>query len=93
MDDKINVLKEKLGEDGLDRLAGLSDKCFFFKKEDIKDYSIQCSLSEKSILIADKSHFIPVDLTSDTTIQAEEPRRSFRCSFTIVDKQEERYNA
>lgn len=93
MDDKINVLKEKLGEDGLDRLAGLSDKCFFIKKEDIKEYSIQCPLSEKSILIADKSHFIPVDLTSDTTIQAEEPRRSFRCSFTIVDEQEERYNA
>lgn len=31
MDDKINILKEKLGEDGLDRLAGLSDKCFFIK--------------------------------------------------------------
>lgn len=93
MDDKINILKEKLGEDGLDRLAGLSDKCFFIKKEDIKEYSHQRPLVEKSILVADKSHFIPVDLTSDTTIQAEESRRSFRCSFTIVDKQEERYNA
>lgn len=84
MDDKINILKEKLGEDGLDRLAGLSDKCFFFKKEDIKEYSNQRLLVEKSIL---------VDLTSDTTTQKEEPKRSFRCSFTIVDKQEERYNA
>lgn len=93
MDDKINILKEKLGEDGLDRLAGLSDKCFFIKKEDIKEYSHQRPLVEKSILVADKSYFIPVDLTSDTTIQAEESRRSFRCSFTIVDKQEERYNA
>lgn len=93
MDDKINILKEKLGEDGLDRLAGLADKCFFIKKEDIKEYSHQRPLVEKSILVADKSHFIPVDLTSDTTIQAEESRRSFRCSFTIVDKQEERYNA
>lgn len=93
MDDKINILKEKLGEDGLDRLAGLSDKCFIIKKEDIKEYFNQHSLVEKSILVADKSRFIPVDLTSDTTIQAEEPRRSFRCSFAIVDKQEERYNA
>lgn len=84
MDDKINILKEKLGEDGLDRLAGLFDKCFFFKKEDIKEYSNQRLLVEKSIL---------VDLTSDTTTQKEEPKRSFRCSFTIVDKQEERYNA
>ena len=72
MDDKINILKEKLGEDGLDRLAGLSDKCFFIKKEDIKEYSNQHSLVEKNILVADKSRFIPVDLTSDTTIQAEE---------------------
>lgn len=31
MDDKMNMLKETLGEDGLDRLAGLSDKCFFIK--------------------------------------------------------------
>lgn len=93
MDDKINILKEKLGEDGLDRLAGLPDKCFFIKKEDIKEYSHQRPLVEKSILVADKSYFIPVDLTSDTTIQAEESRRSFRCSFTIVDKQEELYNA
>lgn len=93
MDDKINILKEKLGEDGLDRLAGLSDKCFFIKKEDIKEYSHQRPLVEKSILVADKSHFIPVDLTSDTTTQEEEPRRNFRCSFTIVDKQKERYNA
>lgn len=93
MDDKINILKEKLGEDGLDRLAGLSDKCFFIKKEDIKEYSNQHSLVGKSIFVADKSHFIPVDLTSDTTTQKEEPKRSFRCSFTIVDKQEERYNA
>lgn len=93
MDDKINILKEKLGEDGLDRLAGLSEKCFFIKKEDIKEYTNQHSLVEKNILVADKSRFIPVDLTSDTTIQAEEPRRNpFRCSFTIVDKQEECYN-
>lgn len=93
MDDKINILKEKLGEDGLDRLAGLSDKCFFIKKEDIKEYSNQHSLVGKSIFVADKSHFIPVDLTSDTTTQKEEPKRGFRCSFTIVDEQEERYNA
>lgn len=93
MDDKINILKEKLGEDGLDRLAGLSCKFFFIKKEDIKEYSHQRPLVKESILVADKSHFIPVDLTSDTTTQEEEPPRSFRCSFTIVDKQEERYNA
>lgn len=93
MDDKINILKEKLGEDGLDRLAGLSCKCFFIKKEDIKEYSHHLPLVKESILVADKSHFIPVNLTSDTTTQAEEPRRNFRCSFTMVDKQKERYNA
>lgn len=93
MDDKINILKEKLGEDGLDRLAGISDKCFFIKKEDIKEYSNLHSLVEKRIFVADKSHFIPVNLTSDTTTQAEEPKRGFWCSFTIVDEQEERYNA
>lgn len=93
MDDKINILKEKLGEDGLDRLAGLSDKCFFIKKEDIEKTFGQNLINDGSILIADKSHFIPVDLTSDTTTQEKEPKKSFRCSFTIVDKQEERYNA
>lgn len=36
MDNKMNMLKEVLGEDGLNRLAGLSDKCFFIKKEDIE---------------------------------------------------------
>lgn len=50
MDDKINILKEKLGEDGLDRLAGLSDKCFFIKKEDIKDILISILLSRKVFL-------------------------------------------
>lgn len=93
MDDKINMLKEKLDEDGLDRLAGLSDKRFFIKKVDIKEYFRQRPFVEKGILMTDKPHFIPVDLTSDTTIQAEEPKRGFRCSFTIVDEQEERYNA
>lgn len=93
MDDKINMLKEKLGEDGLDRLAGLSDKCFFIKKEDLEKTFGQNLINDGSILIADKSHFIPVDLTSDTTTQEKEPKKSFRCSFTIVDKQEERYNA
>lgn len=93
MDDKINMLKEKLGEDGLDRLAGLSDKCFFIKKEDHEKTFGQNLINVGSILIADKSHFIPVDLTSDTTTQEKEPKKSFRCSFTIVDKQEERYNA
>lgn len=93
MDDKMNMLKETLGEDGLDRLAGLSDKCFFIKKEDIEKTFGQNLINDGSILVGDKSHFIPVDLTSDTTTQAEEPRRSFRCSCTIVDKQEERYNA
>lgn len=93
MDDKINMLKETLGEDGLDRLAGLSDKCFFIKKEDIEKTFGQNWINDGSILVGDKSHFIPVDLTSDTTTLAEEPRRSFRCSCTIVDKQEERYNA
>ena len=44
-------------------------------------------------MVGDKSHFIPVDLTSDTTTQAGEPVRNIQCSFTIVDKQEERYNA
>nr|DAE17180.1 MAG TPA: hypothetical protein [Siphoviridae sp. ctbvd11] len=34
MDNKMNMLKETLGEDGLDRLAGLSAKCFIIKKED-----------------------------------------------------------
>lgn len=93
MDDKMNMLKETLGEDGLDRLAGLSDKCFFIKKEDFEKTFGQNLINDGSILVGDKSHFIPVDLTSDTTTLAEEPRRSFRCSFTIVDKQEERYNA
>lgn len=93
MDDKINMLKETLGEDGLDRLAGLSDKCFFIKKEDIEKTFGQNLINDGSILVGDKSHFIPVNLTSDTTIQAEEPKRGFRCSFTIVDEQEERYNA
>ena len=93
MDDKINMLKEKLGEDGLDRLAGLSDKCFFIKKEDLEKTFGQNLINDGSILMADKSQFIPVDLTSDTTTQEKEPRRSFRCSFTLVDKQEERYNA
>ena len=93
MDDKINMLKETLGEDGLDRLAGLSDKCFFIKKEDIEKTFGQNLINDGSIFVADKSHFIPVDLNSDTTTQEEEPKRSFRCSFTIVDKQEERYNA
>lgn len=93
MDDKMNMLKETLGEDGLDRLAGLSDKCFFIKKEDIEKTFGQNLINDGSILVGDKSHFIPVDLTSDTTTLAEEPRRSFRCSCTIVDKQEERYNA
>ena len=93
MDNKMTMLKEVLGEDGLNRLAGLSDKCFFIKKEDIEKTFGQNLINDGSILVGDKSHFIPVDLTSDTTTQAEEPRRYFRCSFTIVDKQEERYNA
>ena len=93
MDDKMNMLKETLGEDGLNRLAGLADKCFIIKKEDLEKQSGQLLINEDGSLVADKSHFIPVDLTSDTTIQAEEPRRSFRCSFTLVDEQEERYNA
>lgn len=93
MDDKINMLKETLGEDGLDRLAGLSAKCFIIKKEDFEKMSGQNLIDDGNILMANNSHFIPVDPTSDTTIQAEEPKRSFRCSFTIVDKQEERYNA
>lgn len=93
MDDKINMLKETLGEDGLDRPAGLSAKCFIIKKEDFEKMSGQNLIDDGNILMANNSHFIPVDPTSDTTIQAEEPKRSFRCSFTIVDKQEERYNA
>lgn len=93
MDDKMNMLKETLGEDGLDRLAGLSDKCFFIKKEDFEKTFGQNLIDDGNILMANNSHFIPVDLTSDTTTLAEEPRRSFRCSCTIVDKQEERYNA
>lgn len=93
MDNKMNMLKETLGEDGLDRLAGLSDKCFFIKKGRHRKNVCQNLINDGSILIADKSHLIPVDLTSDTTTQEEEPKRSFRCSFTIVDKQEERYNA
>lgn len=93
MDDKINMLKETFGEDGLNRLAGLAAKCFIIKKEDLEKQSGQILINEDGGLIADKSHFIPVDLTSDTTIQAEEPRRSFKCSFTLVDEQEERYNA
>lgn len=93
MDDKMNMLKETLGEDGLNRFAGLADKCFIIKKEDLEKLSGQPLINEDGSLVADKSHFIPVDLTSDTTIQAEEPRRSFKCSFTLVDEQEERYNA
>lgn len=87
------MLKETLGEDGLDRPAGLSDKLFFIKKKDIEKTFGQNWINDGSFLVGDKFHFIPVDLTSDTTIQAEEPGRSFRCSFTIVDKKEERYNA
>lgn len=93
MDDKMNMLKETLGEDGLNRLAVLAAKCFIIKKEDLEKQSGQILINEDGGLIADKSHFIPVDLTSDTTIQAEEPRRSFKCSFMLVDEQEERYNA
>lgn len=81
MDDKINMLKEKLGEDGLDRLAGLSDKCFFIKKEDLEKTFGQNLINDGSILIADKSHFIPVDLTSDTTTQEKEPKKKFPVFF------------
>lgn len=88
MDDKTKMLEEILGEEKPRVPTGLGDKCFIIKKEDLEKLT-----NEDGTLVADKSHFIPVDLTSDTTIQAEEPRRSFRCSFTIVDKQEERYNA
>lgn len=88
MDDKTRMLEETLGEEKPRVPAGLGAKCFIIKKEDFEKLT-----NEDGTLVADKSHFIPVDLTSDTTIQAEEPRRSFRCSFTIVDKQEERYNA
>lgn len=93
MDDKMNMLKETLGEDGLNRLAGLSAKCFFIKKEDLEKQSGQPLINEDGILVADKSHFIPVNLTSDTTIQAEEPRRSFKCSFTLVGEAQKRYYA
>lgn len=88
MDDKTRMLEETLGEEKPRVPAGLGAKCFIIKKEDFEKLT-----NEDGTLVADKSHFIPVDLTSDTTIQAEEPRRSFKCSFTLVDEQEERYNA
>ena len=93
MDDKINMLKETFGEDGLNCLAGLAAKCFIIKKEDLEKQSGQILINEDGGLIADNSHFIPVDLTSDTTIQAKEPRRSFKCSFTLVDEALKRYHA
>lgn len=68
MDDKMNMLKEALGEDGLNSFAGLADKCFIIKKEDFERQPGQPLINEDGILVADKSHFIPVDLTSDTTI-------------------------
>lgn len=93
MDDKTKMLKGQLGKEKLSELAVLAAKCFIIKKEDLEKRSDQSLINEKSTLVADEPHFIPVDLTSDTTIQAEEPRRSFKCSFTLVDEQEERYNA
>lgn len=93
MEDKTKMLEGQLGKEKLSELAGLAAKCFIIKKEDFERQTGQPLINEDGILVADKSHFIPVDITSDTTIQAEEPKRSFRCSFTIVDKQEERYNA
>lgn len=93
MEDKTKMLEGLLGKEKLSELAGLAAKCFIIKKEDFERQSGQPLINEDGILVADKSHFIPINLTSDTTIQAEKPRRSFRCSFTIVDEQEERYHA
>lgn len=93
MEDKTKMLEGQLGKEKLSELAGLAAKCFIIKKEDFERQTGQPLINEDGILVADKSHFIPVDITSDTTTQAEEPRRNFRCSFTIVDKQKERYNA
>lgn len=93
MEDKTKMLEGQLGKEKLSELVGLATKCFIMKKEDFEKQPGQPLINEDGILVADKSHFIPVNLTSDTTIQAEEPRRSFKCSFTLVDEQEERYNA
>lgn len=82
------MLKETLGEEKSRIPAVLGAKCFIIKKEDLEKLT-----NEDGTLVADKSHFIPVDLTSDTTIQAEEPRRSFKCSFMLVDKALKRYHA
>ena len=88
MDDKTKMLEEILSEEKPHVPAGLGDKCFIIKKEDLEKLT-----NEDGTLVADKSHFIPIDLTSDTTIQAEEPRRSFKCSFTLVDEALKRYHA
>lgn len=93
MDDKTKMLEGLLGKEKLSELAGLAAKCFIIKKEDLEKRSDQSLINEKSTLVADEPHFIPVDLTSDTTIQAEEPRRSFKCSFTLVDEALKRYHA
>lgn len=84
--------KEDPKKEPTEEYAGLGTRVFICKKEDFEKQPYQ-PLIHESTLIANKPHWIPVDITSDTIIHAEETRRSFRCSFTIVDKQEERYNA
>lgn len=72
--------------------AGLGKKVFICKKEDFEKQPDQ-PLIHESTLIANKPHWIPVDITSDTTIHAEETGRGFKCSLTLVDVEQKHYQA
>lgn len=41
MDDKMNMLKETLGEEKLSEIGGLAKKCFIIRKEDLEKRSDQ----------------------------------------------------
>lgn len=83
-----SVSEEELAEE----YAGLGARVFICKKEDFEKQLDQ-PLIHESTLIANKPHWIPVDITSDTTIHAEETGRSFKCSFTLVDGKQKHYQA
>ena len=83
-----NVSEKELAEE----YAGLGKRVFICKKEDFEKQPEQ-PLIHESTLIANKPHWIPVDITSDTTIHAEQTGRRFKCSFTLVDGKLKHYQA